>query len=315
MPVLLAWLVVLAFSIAGCGPQRVSPPQDDRLAVFAGLPPVAGLVEQIGGDYVKTDVLIDAAQDPHTFEPAPHQILALSRAAIFFTGDMPFERLLLQKIRQGNEQLTVIDVTEGIKKRQVDGSCCDHDAGHDDHGHDAEHAAEQGEPDPHVWLAPPLLVIEANNIAEALCLADPSHGHEYRRNLAKLVDRLGDLDRRIKRMLAPYHGRSFYVFHPGFGYFADAYGLKQVAVEVEGRSPTAREYRTLMTEASQKRVEVLFAQPQYAQQSAQVIAEQIGGRVVQISGLEKDVISDIEDIATKIASAMKEESPELRAQR
>ena len=100
-------------------------------------------------------------------------------------------------------------------------------------------------------------------------------------------------------MLAPYRGRSFYVFHPGFGYFADAYGLKQEAVEAGGRSPTPKQLRALIEKAQADGVKTIFVQPQYAPQSAQVVAEAIGGKVVAINGLGKDVIADIEDIASR----------------
>jgi zinc transport system substrate-binding protein len=96
------------------------------------------------------------------------------------------------------------------------------------------------------------------------------------------------------------------VFHPGFGYFADAYGLRQEAVEAGGHSPTPPELRTLIERARADRVKAIFVQLQYAPQSAQVVAEAIGGRVVVINGLAKDVLADIEDIATKVAAAMKE---------
>ncbi len=154
--------------LAGCGATAVDRPADGRLPVFAGIPPLAYLVEQIGGDHVKVDVLVQPGQDPHTFEPTPQQILALSRAAIFFKIDMPFESVLLEKVLEGNRRLKVVDTTRGIKKRKMDAPCCEAAGGHD-------HAQETpgGEPDPHVWLSPPLLKIQAQNIAAALGEIDP----------------------------------------------------------------------------------------------------------------------------------------------
>ncbi len=103
--------------------------------------------------------------------------------------------------------------------------------------------------------------------------------------------------RRIQKMLEPYRGRSFYVFHPGFGYFADAYGLKQEAVEAGGRSPTPKQLRVLIEQVQADGVKTIFVQPQFAPQSAQVVAEAIGGKVVPINGLGKDVVRNLEDIA------------------
>ena len=109
-------------------------------------------------------------------------------------------------------------------------------------------------------------------------------------------------------MLAPYRGRSFYVFHPGFGYFADAYGLKEEAVEAGGQSPTPKQLRALIEKARAEGVKTVFVQPEFDPQSAQVVADAIGGQVVPINGLGKNVIADIEDIAAKIEKAMRESS-------
>jgi zinc transport system substrate-binding protein len=295
------WTLGLFVLFAGCGGVAREHQNSGRLPVVAGVPPLAYLAEQIGAEHVTVDVLVQPGQDPHTFEPTPQQIVALGRAAIFFKIDMPFETVLLEKVREGNQRLQIVDATRGVKKRPMDAPCRAEAA-------EARHAEEtaRGEPDPHVWLSPPLLRIQAENIAAALGQADPPHRRDYARNLTALVARLDAVHRRIQRMLAPYRGRSFYVFHPGFGYFADAYGLKQEAVEAGGHSPTPPELRSLIERARTEGAKTIFVQPQYAPQSAQVVAEAIGGRVVVINGLAKDVLADIEDIATKVAAAMKE---------
>lgn len=296
--------------LAGCGSVESDVPSDDRLPVFVGVPPTSYLVEQIGGPHVKVDVVIGPGQGPHTYEPTPRQILALGRAKVFFTVGLPMETVILGKVRQNNERLQVIDVTCGIDKRPADGLCCDQPG---DDGH--HHATELEETDPHVWLAPRLLAVEAENIAEALYRADPAHRLEYEQNLAALLERLDALDRRVQRMLAPYGGRSFYVFHPSFGYFADAFGLKQHAIEAGGQSPTPRQLQALIDQARADGVTTVFVQPQFDPRGARVVAEALGGRVVSIDGLGKDVIANIEDIATKIETAMKESPPERHSKR
>jgi len=277
--------------------------------VFVGIPPLAYLVEQIGGEHVKVDVLVQPGQDPHTFEPRPQQILALSKARLFFQIGMSFENVLLDKIKEGNKHLIIVDTTRGIQKHTMETDSCDHGhenssqkTGHLENNAEDEHA---GELDPHVWLSLPLLKQMAQNIAVALENADSANAHLYAENLAVLLDRMDALHAKISLMLEPYRGQVFYVFHPGFGYFADAYGLKQVAVEAGGRSPSPKQMQALIEKARKDRVKVIFVQPQSPQQSAWVIAEAVGGKVVTINGLAKDVLFDIEDIATKVDAALK----------
>jgi zinc transport system substrate-binding protein len=296
---LLVGVVVL---VQGCSRTQTGGSNDGRLPVFAGIPPLAYLVEQIGGEHVKVDVLVQPGQDPHTFQPSPQQALALGRAAVFFKVDMPFEDVVLEKAQEGNRRLVIVDATRGIEKRPLDASCCEED-GHD---HEASHSEHSAAVDPHVWLSPPLLKTMAANIAEDLCKADPAHRKDYERNLAALCDRLDSLHSRVKALLAPYRGRAFYVFHPGFAYFADAYGLKEVPVQIGGQDPSPKQIRQLIEQARKDRVKTVFVQPEFDPKGIQAVADAIGGRVVTINGLGKNVISDIEDVAEKVAKAMKE---------
>lgn len=298
-----AFLLCFLFGVAiaaGCR-RAAEMPADARLPVFAGIPPIAYLVEQIGGEYVKVDVLVKPGQDPHTFEPTPQQVASLSRAKVFFKIDMPFESMLLEKIREGNSRLVVVDVAQGVKKRPLDSPCCKKDG---DHAHD--HADDAETLDPHIWLSPSLLKIQAGNVAEGMGRADPSHKKVYQKNLATLCRRLDVLDRQMQKTLSPYRGRSFYVFHPGFGYFADAYGLKEEVVEVGGQEPTSKQLHALSMKAKAEGVKTIFVQPQYDPATVRGIAESLGGQAVVIDGLGRDVIADIEDIAAKIRTAMKE---------
>ena len=99
---------------------------------------------------------------------------------------------------------------------------------------------------------------------------------------------------------APYRGRSFYVFHPAFGYFADAYHLRQESVEIEGKSPTPRQLVRLLQQARADGVKIIFLQPQFNQQMAASIAQSLGGAVMPMDDMAYDVETNLDDVATKI---------------
>ena len=106
-------------------------------------------------------------------------------------------------------------------------------------------------------------------------------------------------------MLAPYRGRSFYVFHPGFGYFADAYGLKEEAIEAGGREPTPSSFAPDRKGQGRRRQDGLHpAAVRPAERAGRRRRDRRPGG--SINGLAKNVIADIEDIAAKIEKAMKE---------
>jgi zinc transport system substrate-binding protein len=271
------------------------------LETFAGIPPVAYLVNRIGGPYVRAEVLVQPGQDPHIFEPTPRQVVRLSQAKLFFKIGMPFENHLAEHIAAGPTNILVIDTAAGIAKR-TDACKCGHEEC--DHDHDDESTG-----DPHVWLSPRLLKHLAGNVATALAEADPPHAPIFRTNLAVLTAELDLLDRRIAESLAPFRGQAFYVFHPAFGYFADAYGLRQESVEVEGKSPTPRQLFGLIGKARADRVKIIFLQPQYNQQVATSVAEAIGGTVMPMDSLSYDVLATLKDIADKMAASSRKETP------
>lgn len=269
----------------------------EPVEVFAGIPPVAYLVERIGGDRIHVDVFILPGQDPHTFEPGPRQIQALGRAKLFFKVGMPFENQLLEKIRGVHPGMTVVDTAEGIKKRLLaaDSSIAGGDpADQNSHGHSPE------ELDPHVWLSPPLVKIMAINIASALEKIDPGDAAFFKANLLQLHRELDAVDEKIRQALNPYAGRTFYVFHPAFGYFGDCYYLKQEAIEAEGKQPSPKQLRELIEKAKSENVKIIFIQPQFDRHSAQAVADAIGGRILLINDMEKDVLANLQDMAGKI---------------
>jgi len=192
----------------------------------------------------------------------------------------------------------VVDTRQGIRLRPM--TCEEeHDGPHDGH----EHAA--GRPDPHIWLDPKLVKIQARTICDAMCRADPTGAEVYRKNCDAFLADLDAVDARITRALAPLKGKEFFVYHPAFGYFGDSYGLRQVAVETAGKEPDAKELAALIDRAKATGVKVIFVQPQFSARSARAVAEAIGGVVVPMDDLAKDYLKNLDDMAAKIEKAIR----------
>lgn len=271
----------------------------ESMAVFAGVPPVAYLVERIGGEYLRIEVLMQPGQDPHTFEPSPRQVRALGRAKTFFKVGMPFEERLIEKIAKVRANIEIVDTAAKIDKRLAE-PCTEHD-----HAHASAARHADADYDPHVWLSPPNLKIQAANIAAALERADSAHAAEYRANLKKLEAELDALHDNIAARMKPFAGRAMYVFHPAFGYFADCYALKQEAVQSEGRQPSLKQLRELIQRAKAAKAKTVFIQPQFDPRSAQTVAQAIGGKALPLNDLSKDVLANLREIAEKVEIAMK----------
>jgi len=280
-------------------------PVKGKVRAFVSILPQAYFVEEVGGGLVQVDVLVGPGQSPHTFEPTPKQMAKLTEAQIYFRIGLPFEDQLVKKIEATNKELKIINTIKGIKHGERDEQKERHPTLESPRaGEPEEHRHHEGEEDPHVWLSPRLAKVIAANICDGLKALDPAHAGEYEKNLRAVHARLDDLDARLARALAPLKGEEFMVFHPAFGHFGKAYGLKQVAVEFEGKEPSARQLAQLIDWAKKREVKVVFVQPQFSAKSAQAVARAIGGAVIPMDPLAKNYIKNLEDMANKVTSAL-----------
>ncbi len=249
-----------------------------------------------------THVLVDKGQDPHTYEPTPRQLSALSRAKLYFTLDLEFEGQIIPKLKKTVPTLHFVDSADSITKIGMTGVGHDDDeqriSGQKNKGYHHEEGL-----DPHVWLSPPNLKIMATSMAKAMMTEDPANKPSYEKNLQEVIKTLDQLHQGIEQQLAPLQGASFYVFHPAFGYFAHTYHLRQEAIETSGKSPTPRQLSALITQARTNKAQVIFVQPQFDPRSAAAIANAIGGEVVPLDPLAEDVIANLEIMAQKIKAA------------
>ena len=284
-----AVLAIVVTCLAGC---TESPaPTVGPIDVFVTIPPQADFVERIAGRHVNVNILVPAGSDPHLYAPTPRQIMALGSAKIYFAIGLPVERALLAKVSATCKELTIVDTTAGITPL----------ASHNDRDH-------HNGADPHVWLAPPEIRVQAQNIAAALKETDPAHTRAYEENLAGFLNELDALNRKLAETLEPHRKDKLYVFHPAFGYFARAYGFEQVALSPQGKTPSPRELETFIHHARANNVKTIFVQSQFDPSSAQKAAHAIGARIETINPLQQDVLANLSDIARSIAGGSRPES-------
>ncbi|MEN8258887.1 MAG: zinc ABC transporter substrate-binding protein, partial [Thermodesulfobacteriota bacterium] len=144
----------------------------------------------------------------------------------------------------------------------------------------------------------------ATNIAATLSHAAPDNQHQFQKNLALFLERLTRLETDVRLTFEPFEGRSFLVFHPSFGYFADSFNLVQEAVEIEGKSPSPRQLAAIIKMARKKDIRVIFVQPQFDKRAAKSIAEAIGGQVLTMDPLAANLFENLREMAEKIATAL-----------
>lgn len=267
-------------AVPGCDKEGSVGSTPGKITVFTSIVPQEYFVERIGGDRVEVQALVTPGSSPATYEPTPRQMAALSEAKLFFRIGVPFENTFVPKVEGVTEGLRIVDTSRGIAIRGND---------------------------PHIWLSPRLVKVQARTIAEALIEADPAGKTTYEQNLATLLKDLDALDTDLAEALAPVRGKTFMVFHPAWGYFADAYGLRQEPIEIEGKEPTGRQLARMIELAKNQGVRVIFVQPQFDRSSAERIADAIDGVVVPIDPLARDYVGNLERVAATVREALQKQ--------
>lgn len=269
------------------------------IPILVSINPQKYFVQQIGTNRVKVQVMVPPGASPATYEPRPRQMAGLTKTKIYFAVGVPFENAWLHKIEAANPDMTIVHTDDGIDKIPMATRHYDEEAHLDagTHGHSGL--------DPHIWLSPPLVKIQSRTIMKALQKMDPSHQAAYQSNYEQFVAKIDRLDNDFKTLFRDKQGLQFMVFHPSWGYFAEAYGLRQVAVEIEGKDPKPAQLKTLIEYARDRDIRVIFVQPQFSTKSAQLVAKEIGGQVAFADPLATDWLANLRDVAQKFEAAVK----------
>jgi zinc transport system substrate-binding protein len=277
-----------------------------KLPVFVSIPPQKYFVQQIGKELVDIEIMVPAGADVHTYEPKASQMVALSKTKIYFAvGIQPFESIWLKKITGSYPNLQVVHTDYGIQKIPIVTHHL-HEAGAHEKSEsgNGKDQLQRGGLDPHIWLSPPLVMIQARTILNAFQEIDPVHRAVYEKNCRHFVAELATLDAELKAIFAGRQGFQFMVFHPAWGYFARTYGLQQVPVEMEGKDPKPAQLKALIEHARQEHIKIIFVQPQFSSKSAKLVAKEIGGRVEVADPLASDWMENLREVAHKIKKAL-----------
>jgi len=276
---LLAMFAVTALVLlGGCGKSADTAP---RTLAVCGVPPVAYLAEYIAGGPVES--ILPEGRSPHDFAPQPAMLRNAVRARLFLSTGMPFEEQLAKAMSGG---IRIVPVAADVKRLPLE----EHEHHHAEHGHHAEHDGHDLHAmDPHVWLAPGNCLLIARRIRDAFAEAEPERKAVFDANYRQLADELQKLDAELAARLKPCAGKTFFVYHPAFGYFAAAYGLHQKGIELDGREPSPARLAEIIREAREHGVKTIFVQPQFNPASAAALARAIGGTVAETDPLQRDV--------------------------
>ena len=288
------FLFIAAFTILNASKQELT----------VSISPQKYFVQKIVKDKFDINVMVKPGASPHTYEPKSSQMKSLSNSKIYFYTGVSFENAWLDKFKLSAKNTIFVDTAVGIEKLAMEAHSHEGEE-HNEHKDEAKHDHENEALDPHIWLDPILVKIQAKNIYEAIVKIDSVNSEFYKTNYEEFLKELDLLNNELETILKPYEKRAFMVFHPSWGYFAKRYNLEQISVEVEGKEPKPNELLQLVEEAKKHNIKIVFVAPQFSQKSAKTISQNIGANVVSIDPLSDDWKNNLLFVAKEIAKSYK----------
>ncbi len=267
-------LLLLAFPLlfASCSRRRTA----EKPSLTVSIEPLRYVVEAVAGDRFEVHTLMPKGASPETYEPTPRQMVELGHGRLLFVcGTLGFEQTRLRQMAEATPGVETVALSRDVEPL----------------------AGAQGGDDPHIWMSPHNLTAMAAAACDALCRADSANAGEYRARLAAFASRMEHTDSVLSARVKPLRHRAFLIYHPALGHFARQYGLTQIAVEQDGREPSAARMRQLETESRAAGVKRVFVSEEHAGRAARRLARSVGARVVDINPLVYDVPTEMSRIA------------------
>ena len=268
-------------------------PVSTKPVLTVSIQPQRYFLEKIVGDKYDVLCLLTQGANPEAYEPSFNHLINLEKSKAYFcVGNIGFELAILNKVKNNNPDLLIVNTSEGIDllRGTHDGHCCN--------GNQHNHSHEV---DPHVWTSVVNAKIIAQNMYKSLIALDSQNKKYYTKNFNALLAELDGLEKELSDKLHDKRGVAFAMWHPSLSYFARDYGLTQIAMESEGKEVPAAILKNKIDEARGHNVKVLFTQREFDNRQVHTINEQLGLKMVEINPMSYEWAEEMKFIANAIA--------------
>lgn len=259
--------------LTGCAGKQ-STDRKEKNVITVTIEPLRYFTEAIAGTHFKVVSMVPKGVSPETYDPTPRQLIQLADSRAYFRiGHIGFEQTWMDKLTANAPQMKVYDTSRGIDFIHAEGHW------HGEHYH-------QGGVEPHVWNAPENVRVITQNILNALIELDSEHEAYYKERHHTFGKEIERTDSIVRSMLSAKADRAFMIYHPALSYFARAYGLRQIAIEKDGREPSPAYLKELIDTNRKEQIRIIFVQPEFALHNAELIAKETGTQIVRINPLD-----------------------------
>lgn len=261
-------LMVTAGALFSCS----SPKHSETNKITVSIEPLRYFTEQIAGDRFDVVTMVPNGSSPEYYEPTAQQMADLSESILYIkVGNLGFERTWMSRLIANAPHTAVVNSSERV-------------------------VADENS-DPHIWMSTRNAVVIAHNIYNALKRVNAADSLYFRHRLDSLCDVINATDRYIRQTVKRTPGKAFVIYHPALTCFAADYGMRQIAVEANGKEPSAADVQRIITEARDKGVRTMLVQQEFSNRNVDVIADAIGADRVEINPLGYDWNKEMRHVA------------------
>ena len=256
-----------------------------KINAIVSIIPQKTFLQKIAGEKIDITVMVTQSNSPHTYSPKPSQMVNISKANIYFTIGVEFEKKWLDKFKSINSSMKIVDISKNIKKLHISKN---------------EHHHEHETLDPHIWTSPKNVKIIAKNIYQELILLDNKNKYYYKKNYESFLQEIEETNTRLIKILDTKTKNSFIVFHPSWQYFANDYNLTQIAIQIDGKNAKAKHIISLLKDAKQLNINKIFSSPTFSNKMAIQIAKQLNIELKTLNALDEDWSNNLINFAKSI---------------
>lgn len=280
------FILTVVLFLTACTSNRRQPADGPTLTVT--LEPLRYFTEAIAGDKFHVVSMVPKGSSPETYDPTPQQLVHLDKSIAYLRiGYIGFEQAWMDKLTANAPHLKVFDTSQGIDLIREEGHR------HGDHYH-------EGGVEPHVWNSARNASVIARNIYAALCELDSPNEPYYKQRLDSLQQVIRQTDTEVRSLLQ-HADTTFLIYHPALSYFARDYGLKQISIEEGGKEPSPAHLKELVETCRRDQARVIFVQQEFDTRNAQLIANELGIKVIPINPLSYEWREEMLRVANALA--------------
>jgi len=269
-----------------------STSENKKIQLTVSIIPQKYLASFIASGKCDIQAMLPVGSNHETYEPAPRDMEKISSSKAYLAlGALDFEITWLDRFKSSNPAMLVVNTSKGIE--MISGHC---------HGEEQDGTHKSHGIDPHIWLSPACMKIQATNISNALSGIDTANAQFYKDRLNKFNLLADSVDTEIRKRLMGFDGKPILIFHPALAYFCRDYNLTQISIEQEGKEPSPSYLSELITLANEKGIKSIFISKEFDTRNAEAIAKEINGKVVVFDPMAENWAENMILLAELIAT-------------